>query len=1020
MGTCCASFASDEDTYQNHVLSKELARDKQVFGKVKKILFLGSGGSGKSTIAKQLRVIYKRPFTLQERQAFVLHIHEQVITQMKLALDALEEYLNDDMDGLIKQNERLYNSHTHRHESKESITEEKDEEEEVVVADDDDTDDDDDDGPPELSERGQEAKHYLESVQFHTYDHALTHELVDALKKLWKEPAIKRMYAMRNITKIEDSSAYFWDKLDELNTPNYVPDQADIVLVRNKTAGATERKFDMPDGKGSFSIIDVGGQKSERKKWIKCFEGVTAVIFVASLSCYDEVLYEDYSTNSMTDQLELFDDVCNNPALSETSMILFLNKKDIFQDKIKRVSIAKCESLQDFEGATTSFDQTTKYIRRAFTSLNNEPNRKNIFTHLTCAADTDSIQKVFIDVQQIVIEASLVQAGLMDLGGGGDDGDAHAHNGHHHHSFGGGGGGNESQTVQYDPHTAAKIRDTIQKSGRQKSGRPSQQHYPLLYSSSVVSGMSPHHNFREIIKKKSVPPMDALDYVSIFTQYEFDWNDHNWVKLKSSGDADDDYLDANYCWAQCAPEKHAAHKKKNSKQSETFVLLSIEPNYERHAALARTPRINLCLVLDVGRAMDGTFTDGENKMAATLKCLLAIVRALRDEDRLCIVLFDMNTKVLLEFDAMRNLDVDALCAQISALRCEQQSLESMRVVAAAYKVGVNQYKKLLLLANDDGDDSSAHMHENRILMITTSRLCEEIFSSAQAMADKRIYSTFVGVCNRFSLQRGLLSEIRGCNYFSVESSEQLYDKMVTRFDEIVTPLLFDVRVALDEHAHIAAVWRINEDQYDEEYKYLRAKHKQQILQLNTLFLTRRKYDDDDDNCANKRYLLLIKLASIEHYNVAVHMTWQHNQHNNNNTNASGSLSAEILLQKTTQSSSPSSVEEEDGNNQNQKPLLNGSAAATQRGADYFDNHSIHKAVLLSRYVSVLREWAASNNAQHAPALHQHHQHQQHHSHHHAQRVQQFVEYFKREAQCIDDMKLEQEINVLHSMLNAQY
>eukprot|EP01084_Bolivina_argentea_P268939 456939_1 len=125
-------------------------------------------------------------------------------------------------------------------------------------------------------------------------------------------------------------------------------------------------------------------------------------------------MYEDYSTNMMTDQLELFDDICNNEALKETSMILFLNKKDLFADKIRRVPLNICLSFRDYDGPKDSFDKTTKYIRKAFTSLNNMPNRKNIFTHITCATDQDNIQKVFADVQHIVIEASLIQAGLMD------------------------------------------------------------------------------------------------------------------------------------------------------------------------------------------------------------------------------------------------------------------------------------------------------------------------------------------------------------------------------------------------------------------------------------------------------------------------------------------------------------------------------------------------------------------------------------------------------------------------------
>lgn len=40
-------------------------------------------------------------------------------------------------------------------------------------------------------------------------------------------------------------------------------------------------------------MFDVGGQRSERKKWIHCFEGVTSIIFCVALSAYDLVLAED-------------------------------------------------------------------------------------------------------------------------------------------------------------------------------------------------------------------------------------------------------------------------------------------------------------------------------------------------------------------------------------------------------------------------------------------------------------------------------------------------------------------------------------------------------------------------------------------------------------------------------------------------------------------------------------------------------------------------------------------------------
>ena len=56
-----------------------------------------------------------------------------------------------------------------------------------------------------------------------------------------------------------------------------------------------------------FVVIDVGGQRNERKKWIHCFEDVTAIVFIAALSAYDSVLFEDSSTNRMYEALDLFE-----------------------------------------------------------------------------------------------------------------------------------------------------------------------------------------------------------------------------------------------------------------------------------------------------------------------------------------------------------------------------------------------------------------------------------------------------------------------------------------------------------------------------------------------------------------------------------------------------------------------------------------------------------------------------------------------------------------------------------------
>lgn len=81
-----------------------------------------------------------------------------------------------------------------------------------------------------------------------------------------------------------------------------------MLLVRSRTTGI--RKEALKIESNLFHIYDVGGQKNERKKWIHCFENVTAIIFVVALSEFDQVLLEDPSVNRMADAIALFREVC--------------------------------------------------------------------------------------------------------------------------------------------------------------------------------------------------------------------------------------------------------------------------------------------------------------------------------------------------------------------------------------------------------------------------------------------------------------------------------------------------------------------------------------------------------------------------------------------------------------------------------------------------------------------------------------------------------------------------------------
>ena len=70
------------------------------------------------------------------------------------------------------------------------------------------------------------------------------------------------------------------------------------------------------------------------------------MIFVAAISEFDQSMFEDETQNRMTDTLMLFDEICNSRWFQNTAMILYLNKRDLFEKKIKIKNIA---DVADFE-----------------------------------------------------------------------------------------------------------------------------------------------------------------------------------------------------------------------------------------------------------------------------------------------------------------------------------------------------------------------------------------------------------------------------------------------------------------------------------------------------------------------------------------------------------------------------------------------------------------------------------------------------------------------------------------------
>ncbi|KAJ1025550.1 hypothetical protein NDA13_004358 [Ustilago tritici] len=351
MGACMsAEQTQDTPEYKNSkALDRQIKEDEKNLSREVKLLLLGAGGSGKSTILKSMRIIHHIPFTEEERENYRRLVFLNLVQGMESILDVMEEWTVDFQHDANIGHLSLFVSY------------------------------------PDISEGEPFPSNYLV-----------------ALKDLWSDEGVQSVYRRGNEAAVPDNMSYYYSDLDRLFHPTYTPTESDILRCRNKTTGIIETTFPLQDR--VYRIFDVGGQRSERKKWIHCFENVTAVLFCVALSGYDSCLVEDKDSNQMQEALMLFDSICNSKWFTRTSMILFLNKVDVFRLKIAYSSIK--HYFPDYDGDDRDFNAARSYFKARFCRLNRSPT-KEIYPSFTNATDVSLLKIVMASVTDIILTNNL-------------------------------------------------------------------------------------------------------------------------------------------------------------------------------------------------------------------------------------------------------------------------------------------------------------------------------------------------------------------------------------------------------------------------------------------------------------------------------------------------------------------------------------------------------------------------------------------------------------------------------------
>nr|CFW94221.1 Eka-Go1 protein [Euperipatoides kanangrensis] len=359
MGSC---LSLDQEERKARLRSEEIDRQLDELAKqernIIKILLLGAAESGKSTLVKQMKIIHNDGFTQEELLSFKPTVLDNLLSSMKYVLNGM---------GILRIN--LENSKNRAHAQ-------------TVLS----------------------CHCCFDEKQF------MLPFVANALKCLWNDKGVRLTVARGYEYELNDSANYYFESMNRICSEKFVPTPVDVLRARVRTSGIIETHFKMHDV--IFRLFDVGGQRSERRKWIQCFDDVRALLFVCALSMYDMVLSEDPQVNRLEESLRLFSSICNNRFFIETSMILFLNKLDLFREKILYSGRHLHYYFSDYKGPDQNVDSAAIFVQHKFLALNRSP-AKVIYPHFTTATDTGNIQVVFEVVMDTIIRENLEKASLL-------------------------------------------------------------------------------------------------------------------------------------------------------------------------------------------------------------------------------------------------------------------------------------------------------------------------------------------------------------------------------------------------------------------------------------------------------------------------------------------------------------------------------------------------------------------------------------------------------------------------------
>nr|XP_040131227.1 guanine nucleotide-binding protein G(olf) subunit alpha [Ictidomys tridecemlineatus] len=348
----------------NKKIEKQLQKERLAYKATHRLLLLGAGESGKSTIVKQMRILHVNGFNPEEKKQKILDIRKNVKDAIVTIVSAMSTIIPP---------------------------------------------------VPLANPENQFRSDYIKSIAPIT-DFEYSQEFFDHVKKLWDDEGVKACFERSNEYQLIDCAQYFLERIDSVSLVDYTPTDQDLLRCRVLTSGIFETRFQVD--KVNFQQASLSSVPHV---------DVTAIIYVAACSSYNMVIREDNNTNRLRESLDLFESIWNNRWLRTISIILFLNKQDMLAEKVLAGKSKIEDYFPEYANYTVPEDATPDagedpkvtrakfFIRDLFLRISTATGdgKHYCYPHFTCAVDTENIRRVFNDCRDIIQRMHLKQYELL-------------------------------------------------------------------------------------------------------------------------------------------------------------------------------------------------------------------------------------------------------------------------------------------------------------------------------------------------------------------------------------------------------------------------------------------------------------------------------------------------------------------------------------------------------------------------------------------------------------------------------